>query len=102
MNDAGATNHMHYNEQILAAYIQASKKFHSISVNAGILVLKNCEAGHIKKPSDKNHKKNLSSFEVFSKSQTGFSFSGFYAQPSARSVHLAVTLQQITITPSIV
>lgn len=57
IKDAGVTNHMHYNEQILAAYIQASKKFHSISANAGILVLKNCEAGHIKKPSDKNHKR---------------------------------------------
>lgn len=36
INDAGATNHMNYKEQILAAYVQASEKFRKISVNAGI------------------------------------------------------------------
>lgn len=36
INDPQATNHMKYKEQILAAYMQASKKFNKFSINAGL------------------------------------------------------------------
>lgn len=36
INDTGATNHMNYQEQILAVYLQASKKFRKLSINAGL------------------------------------------------------------------